>query len=111
SNDDEQISCGRFAHGLMLNVAETGIQVTSGTPSFGKRGVIAELDSSKSHCVVGRRPIDCRNRLLVQTQVHTELGAVMHQVVEKHLPVREKALPFEDRLTLPGEPPVLLPCL
>ncbi len=66
---------------------------------------------SKSHRVVRRGPVSRRQGLPVQTQVHAKLSAVMHQVVQEHLPVSQKARSIEDGLALKAEFPVLGPGL
>jgi hypothetical protein len=59
-----------------------------------------EISVSEAKPIVCRRTIGGWHRLIVQTQVDAELGAVVHDVVEKHLPVCEKAGAFEYRLAL-----------
>ena len=48
---------------------------------FGKKLLL------KPHPVVSRRPIGRRYRLVIQAQIYSELGAVVYQVIEEHLPV------------------------
>src|SRR6187549_556202 len=64
----------------------------------------------KPQAVVSRRPVGSRHRLTVQTQVDTELRAVMDDVIEKHLPIGQETRPFENRLALKRQLPWLAPC-
>src|SRR5271157_3606269 len=61
------------------------------------------------HRVVCRRPVGRRHRSSSQSQVHAELSAVVHQVIEEHLPVSQKARPAEEGLALKAQLPVLCP--
>src|SRR5580658_2572194 len=63
----------------------------------------------EAHRVVRRRPIRRRHRPLIQSQVHAELRPVVHQVIEEHLPVGEKARSAEDGLASEAQLPGLRP--
>ena len=58
---------------------------------------------------VGGWPVGARQRHVVQPQVDAELRAMVHDVVEEHLPVGKKTSPVEDALPAKKQLPVLLP--
>jgi hypothetical protein len=47
----------------------------------------AGIANLKPHPVVRRRPVSRGHRLVIQSQIHSELRAVVHQVIKEHLPV------------------------
>jgi hypothetical protein len=47
--------------------------------------------NSKPKRVICRRTVTRGHRLVVQSQVHAELSAVMHQVIQKHLTVSQES--------------------
>ncbi len=93
------------------NVSENRSRATSSGAVRRIGRTSSEPLQSKSHRVVRRGPIGRRQRLPVQTQVHAKLGAVMHQVVQEHLPVGQESRSIKNRLTLKAEFPVLRPGL
>ena len=54
----------------------------------------------ESHSVIRRRPVCRRNRRVVETQINSQLCAMVHQVIEEHLPVCQEFPAIEDRLAL-----------
>ena len=55
---------------------------------------------SEPHGVIRARPICRWQRLIVHPQIHSQLRAMMHQMIQKHLPISHEARAGENRLAL-----------
>ncbi len=63
------------------------------------------ISSLEPHPVICARPVDRWEWLVIHSEIHSQLCPMVHDMIQEHLPVRQKLLPAENRLALKGQFP------